>query len=161
RHLTRSQAMQPKTDVSGEPAHLISQLLAATDDRERTALVNAFSGCSNEARLEVEALLVGFLDDSRLDHVARSWMPTLLGRVRSQRAKTVLMERLPIEADDLVRRSIVRSLIRNFDGDDRVRLILERIDTEEPFHNLWYFCKALGESGNSLATEKLIALLAH
>jgi HEAT repeat protein len=140
---------------------IIDQLLKYQTDGERAPLIQDFEQLPPDEKQAVESRLIQILNDEQVDDVARAWIPTFLGLVGTPNAYRALMERLPVEKEDLVRRWLVKCLVRHFTGDERIDLIIRQFQNEQINHNRRVFVRMLAQSRSPLIIPLMTQLLDH
>ena len=141
-------------------SELITQLKTSKSDKDIEPLREEFRHLSFEEKQSIESDLVEILLDIEFDELIRSWIPAgFLGPIGTPTAREVLIQQLPDEKSELVRRWMAIALIQYFTGDDRITLVLEQLERERTVYNRRIFARILATSHSSIAIPKLLELL--
>jgi HEAT repeat protein len=110
------------------------RLFNSKTDEERKKLCNEFEGASDQEKKKATKSLIEFLKDDRdtREHNAlRSWVPVMLGCLKTKEVYDVLIEQLQVEENDVVLKWIVSVLVSEFEDEERFEHIYKKYQEEK------------------------------
>lgn len=110
------------------------RLFNSSTDKEREKLCKKFKQASDQKKKEATKSLIKFLKDDRntREHNAlRSWVPDMLGCLKTNEAYDALIEQLYEEENDVVLKWIVSVLISDFENEERFEHTYKKYQEEQ------------------------------